>query len=271
MKKVVAVIIPIYKKNLSSFEEISLNRMIKIFKNRDIVIITFFELDQFCSQISKFHKNINIVFFHKKYFSSIRGYNRLLMSKNFYKTFISFKYVLICQLDVYVFEDKLDYWINKQFCNIGAPLFKGYNKVSKNFKIIGNNGGFCLRNTQSCLDILLKIKYRYYNVSTLIKIESNFLWRLYRILRDGLLFNYNLNPFYPIINEDIFWSSIVPIENNFFLVPKPEESILFSFDVNPKFLYEKSNNMLPMAIHAWWKYDKIFVEKLIKLQIDKEK
>ena len=271
MSKDVAVIIPIYKSNLTSYEEISLNRTIKIFVNRDIVIITFFELDHFCNQISKRHANINIVFFHKKYFDSIRGYNRLLMSKNFYEAFLSFKYVLICQLDVYVFEDKLDFWINKGFCNVGAPLFNGYNTLSHNFKSIGNNGGFCLRKTRSCLDILSNVKHRYYSISTLIKIESHFLWRLYRILRDGLLFNYNVKPLYPIINEDIFWSSIVPIENDCFLVPKSEESMLFSYDVNPKFLYEKSNGILPMAIHAWWKYDKTFVEKLIKLQLDKEK
>ena len=269
MKKV-AIIIPIYKNNLSLNEDISLKRALKVFKNRDIVLVTFFELKHYCYQIKKNHCNINIQIFDKKYFNSIRGYNRFLMSKSFYKAFINFNYILICQLDVYVFEDKLDYWIEKQYCNIGAPLFKGYNKISKDFRIFGNNGGFCLRKTQSCLDVLSNIKYRFYNLSTLFKIESSFLWKLFRILRDGLLFNYNCKHFYPIINEDIFWSAIVPIENKLFLVPKPEEAMLFSFDANPKLLYEKSNNKFPMAIHAWWKYDKIFVEKLIKLQTDEE-
>ena len=44
--------------------------------------------------------------------------------------------------------------------------------------------------------------------------------------------------------------------------------MLFSFDANPKLLYEKSNNKLPMAIHAWWRDDMMFVEKLIKSQTD---
>jgi hypothetical protein len=269
MKKV-AIIIPIYKDNLSLHEDISLKRALKVFKNRDIILVTFFELKHYCTQIKKNHSNITIQIFDKKNFNSIRSYNRLLMSENFYKAFINFNYILICQLDVYVFEDKLDYWIEKQYCNIGAPLFKGYNKTSKVFRDFGNNGGFCLRKTQSCLDILSNIKYRFYNLSTLVKIESSFPWKLYRILRDGLLFNYNYKFFYPIINEDIFWSSIVPIENKLFLVPKPEEAMLFSFDANPKLLYEKSNNKLPMAIHAWWRDDMIFVEKLIKSQTDAE-
>ena len=40
--------------------------------------------------------------------------------------------------------------------------------------------------------------------------------------------------------------------------------------LHPKYLYKKTNNNLPLAIHAWWRYDKLFVEKLIKSQTDAE-
>ena len=45
--------------------------------------------------------------FDPGYFKSIQGYNRLLLSTGFYERFLASAYLLICQLDVFVFRDDL--------------------------------------------------------------------------------------------------------------------------------------------------------------------
>jgi len=260
----VIVIIPIYKSTMTSHEKISFDRIIKVFKSRLINLAAPFYLKEFSESLVKNYKNVTVSFFDDKYFRNIRGYNRLLMSVGFYKNYSNYQFILICQLDVYVFKDDIEYWINKKMDHIGAPIFKGYSKPTEEFKHLGNNGGFCLRNVESCLNILSKNSFRYFRVSTLMKVETIWYWRLYRIIRDGLVYNYKISFLKPIINEDIFWSIIVPLEFDFFKSCSPEEAKYFAYDANPKLLFEKSEGIFPMAIHAWWRYDQDFVLELIE-------
>ena len=48
----------------------------------------------------------------------------LMLSPFFYESFLDFKYVLIHQLDVFIFKDELNYWCNQNYDYIGAPWFK---------------------------------------------------------------------------------------------------------------------------------------------------
>lgn len=261
--KSTVVVVPIYSNKMSILEEKSFLRMIKVFKNREITIVSPYSLKEFSSKLAAAN-NLNVTFFSNDYFKGIKGYNRLLICKDFYNRFINFNYLLICQLDVYVIKDEIDYWTSLNLDNIGAPIFEGYSNPSEVFKKNGNNGGFCLRNISNSLKVLSKIKFRYSKFSTLISIEKKWFWKLYRFLRDGLIFNYKIKYLRPIINEDVFWSMIVPKQFSFFKVCPPEKAMFFAFDANPKLLYKKCENRFPMAIHAWWRYDKDFVEELIE-------
>lgn len=261
--KSTVVVIPIYSTNMSPLEEKSFLRMIKVFKNRSIIIVSPFSIKDYSENLAA-KNNLEVVLFSNNYFKNIKGYNRLLISENFYKKFISYSYILICQLDVYVFKDEIDYWTKLNYDNVGAPIFKGYSKPTDEFKEIGNNGGFCLRNVKSSLKVLSNIKFTYNNLFTLLSIESIWYWKLYRFFRDGLIYNYKIKPFMPIINEDIFWSMIVPKQFNFFQACPPNKAMYFAYDANPKLLFDKTKKTYPMAIHAWWRYNKSFVEELIK-------
>lgn len=59
-----------------------------------------------------------------KYFTSTKAYGSLMVNKEFYRLFIDFDYILIYQLDSFVFSDRLD-----SFCLLGydyvAPLILG--------------------------------------------------------------------------------------------------------------------------------------------------
>ena len=59
--------------------------------------------------------------FDPAYFTSIQGYNRLLLSTEFYQRFLGSAYLLICQLDVFVFRDELAGWVARGYDYVGAP------------------------------------------------------------------------------------------------------------------------------------------------------
>src|SRR5690606_20423643 len=116
----------------------------------------------------------NIFRFDNAFFSSIDGYNQLMLTPDFYKTFLDFEFILICQTDAYVFKNDLDFWLDKGFDYIGAPWLDSKNKFFNHQwrfafnqvkKIFGSkekrythinkvgNGGFSLRNTNKFFEI----------------------------------------------------------------------------------------------------------------------
>ena len=92
-----------------------------------------------------------------------------MLSFNFYESFLDYKYILIYQLDAFVFKDDLIFWCNKNYDYVGAPWIASIsnnpftlllNKISsifdskekkerkKIFFKVGN-GGFSLRKVAS--------------------------------------------------------------------------------------------------------------------------
>jgi hypothetical protein len=262
--KEVCIIIPMYKEEMTTLEIISYKRILKIFSSYKIYIVCPLSLQENVNLLAKNNDNVSACHFDNKFFKGIKGYNRLLMSYEFYSRFVDFKYVLICQLDVFVIKNDLDYWIMQAKDNIGAPIFEGYTAPTLIMKQKGNNGGFCLRNTKSCIKVLSMIDKTYSKLSTLWMMESIWYWKLFRLFRDGLLYNYNISFLKPILNEDMFWSVVVPDKFPWFIVCEPEIAKYFAYDANPRLLFEKCNYSYPMAIHAWWRYDKNFVLDIIK-------
>lgn len=263
LKNKVVVVIPFYRDCLNEYELISFKRMLHVFKKRDVCIVAPYQIKDYVNLLlEKSDMVLKSCFFSDEYFKSTKGYNKLLMSKQFYENFIDFEFILISQLDVYVFKDDIDYWVDQGYDNIGAPVFEGYTKANYIIKEGFNNGGFCLRKVSSCLKVLSQIKFMYSRLSVLYKMETTLKWRLYRIIRDGFIFNYTFKYLKPIINEDVFWSFVVSNQYPFFRSCESSKSICFAFDAQPKYLFKKNNNKLPMAIHAWWRYDKEFVESL---------
>lgn len=260
--KDIIIVIPIYRDHLTPNELISVKSAITSLANRQIVFVgpTLLDTNKISQQLNT---SINFEGFDANYFKSTKTYNRLLISADFYERFREYLYLLICQPDVLVLRDDLDYWISKNYDNVGAPIFKGYSKPTKQMKLLGANGGFCLRKTESCINVLNCITLQYSKIIHLWKYEDSLKMKLIRLIRDGLIFNYKIKGVKPIINEDIFWSVLVPQRFSWFKTCDPKEAIYFSFDANPRYLYNISNNRLPMAVHAWWRYDMPFIEEFV--------
>ena len=103
------IVVPIYKEALNSAELISLQQLFKILGKHDICFImpesSNFSMDGFHAMQERFAD---------KYFVSTMAYSELMTSEIFYQRFSFYDYVLIYQLDAFVFTDRL-----AEFCALG--------------------------------------------------------------------------------------------------------------------------------------------------------
>ena len=241
-------VIPIFKKTISQMEISSLECAIEKLKEYKIVVIAPESLD--ISLYKKKYPTLSFEFFSDQYFDDLRGYNKLMLSKEFYSRFIYSKYILIYQLDAYIFKNDLEYWILKDYDYVGAPwpkrkvynnlLFKIYFKFTlffttllrkpnrqEIFEKVGN-GGFSLRKTEPHLKAVTVYE---------------------REIREMLS-----KKRHHLYNEDVFFGYRV---NNLgkmnFSIPDFKESLKFSFDKNPELCYKINQFQLPMGCHGWSK------------------
>ncbi|MEI6265405.1 MAG: DUF5672 family protein [Sphingobacteriia bacterium] len=265
------VIIPIYREFLYENEVFAINQCLKIIKNRPIRFISYAKLN--FEYYKKNFPGIKFDIFDQKYFSSIRGYNKLLLSKDLYSKYFNFNFILIYQTDCWIFKDELKFWCNKKFDFIGAPWFEGYGNANENSQLIGiGNGGFSLRNIQSALKVLSSFRYIdspkvvFKRRFCKIKNTKDFIRQFLGLFCDLTFRN---NTFYLFnnfdSNEDGFWSQIAPKLFSWYKVAPVEEAIHFSFECNPQKLYELTNHKLPFGCHAWEKHNKPFWLKHIKI------
>jgi len=114
----VCIVIPIYKAKINGFELESLKNTVSKLGSYDIFLCCPNSLN---TDTYDLYYNFQIKRFDDSFFVGLNGYNRLCISEDFYKTFQKYKFMLIVQLDVWVFKDDLVQWINKDYDYIGAP------------------------------------------------------------------------------------------------------------------------------------------------------
>ena len=239
-QKNVAILIPFYRNSLTEYEQISLSQCIKVLKKYDII---FFCPEGLTIQnIKKKYGISHIEWFERENFISTETYSRLLLTREFYQRFINYKFILIYQLDAFVFEDRLLDWCDTNQDYIGAPwigeswpdsVMPGAKKplwannslfqslFFKKENLVGN-GGFSLRKVSRSISAL-KLLGRY--AST---------WPT---------------------NEDIFWSIFVPNLLPFFKVPDMKTAASFSLELQPRKGFVLNGEVLPFGCHAWEKWD----------------
>src|SRR5665213_729855 len=127
MLKKVAVIIPFYRDIITGYEKIALHQCERILSTYPKIAIKPQSL------ILPGEANTvsfsEIVDFDDHYFKGLAGYNHLMLSSQFYDQFSDYEFVLIYQMDCFVFKDELAYWCGQGFDYIGAPwIRKTYHK-----------------------------------------------------------------------------------------------------------------------------------------------
>lgn len=224
-KEQVAIVVPTYKKILSATERISLLQLNKVLGGYAIYFVVPEKLQ------AKYLDDALCERFSDSYFENITGYNKLMLSVDFYRRFERYKYILIYQLDAFVFHDSLVDFCNLGYDYIGAPWLTGMRKRVKDGYVYANvgNGGFSLRNVQNTIHLLdiSKEKLEYYSD--------------------------NEDKFFAFSNSLIF--KIAPVSI----------ALRFAFERQVRQSYELNNCELPFGCHAWERYDydfwKTYIEK----------
>ena len=268
----IAVVIPIYKEQPEWNEEISLRQTFSVLKKYKIVIVCPKEIN-----LRNYEKialeqgcKYNIEYFDSKYFKNIAAYNRLLLSELFYSRFEKYDYILICQPDAYVFEDKLEEWCVKGYDYIGAPLVGKFTETEyyPDMALGVGNGGFSLRKISACLEYFKGNKNVFTSKQIIERINiwnkpysRIFVWLLmvlgWRNKPKSVANNW-------MYNEDDFWSGVLDNSNYPMSKPNPIEALDFAFERFPSEMY-KINRKLPFGCHAWEKYEyEYFWKQFIK-------
>ena len=259
------IIIPIHKSIPDWSELISFKQCFKILFKHPICVITYSGLDisYYTNLPAKAEAAFRIEYFDKKYFENLAGYNRLLLSLEFYKRFKDFECILLYQLDAWVFRDELDYWCQKGYDYIGAPWFENYGSHDNGNKLWAvGNGGFSLRRVPSFLNILYYNKplFKISELKIIYPQEKAFIRKIRRNLfiylkSTGLKNNVSYFIKKYANNEDWFWALLFQKSARPLKIPKCEEAIDFSFEKSPGYLYELNERRLPFGCHAWEKYE----------------
>lgn len=258
MKKECIIVIPVYKEEISISEELSFIQCIKVCSNFPICLITYSDLD--CAVYHKLSNKsgtfLRVEYFDRKFFTNnLDGYNSLMLSKHFYDRFRDYKYLLIYQLDAFVFFDNLLEWCKKKYDYIGAPWFDGFESYSEVNKLWAvGNGGLSLRRVSWYRKVLsgkMPIKkpgilwdqVPHNTFRTFASYLAQCAGRHNRI--KDLLANIGNEDKLPMILKEQSWYRVN--------LPEPVEAMNFSFEKSPSYLYSINGNNLPFGCHAWLK------------------
>ena len=246
----VSIVIITEKNKLTEFEAISLRRALEVFSDYNKYLVISDKTDP-ADIINP--GILSIIQLPESHFSSVNSYSALLLSNTFYQYFIDSEYILIYQLDCFVFKNKLTDFLT--FDYIGAPWFNSQNHEAKaiirtllfrrpltSFKLIISwllrkkssgvgNGGLSLRKVDKFIEITSDKKIKQI-IASWIKNERP--------------------------HEDIFYSFIAPIFIKDFKIADIATATNFSFETYPRECFELNNRELPFGCHAWAKHDMVF-------------
>jgi len=238
----VLILLPVYKDSLSLIELVSLARCMEILGRHEICVVAPENLD-LPSEVS----SLRCERFNTHYFSGTEAYNSLMLSTGFYKRFLEYEYLLIHQLDVFIFKDTLLEWCSKSYSYVGAPWEQGswWNEKdirqglpfwirSRLFSFLPplesqvGNGGLSLRKT----------KHMYYAAKLLKRTLKAWGGR-------------NEDSFFSIAVPECWWWSA-------YSTPSAKQARNFSIEENPSDSVDLLNGELPLGCHAWDKHEPEF-------------
>lgn len=216
----IVVVIPRYQEWLNICEEISLRQCQHILMRYDIVFISPIKMKSIYSNKDK------VEFFPNECFESRYAYSELLMSTEFYKRFDTYDYMLIYQLDAYVFKDELQEFCAMGFDYIGAP-FDRFSSRRMGGRV--GNGGLSLRKIESCMRVT--------------KYKKCIIDEVFRDIPDD---GKSMRP------EDQFFGWCGYSEKYDFSVADVNTALRFAVERNVRHIYDKvKEGILPFGTHAW--------------------
>lgn len=258
----VAIVIPLYKSNPSKLEEISIKQCFSMLSGYQIIAVVPEGFDLSAYPYS-FHQ---VIPFDPLYFANIAGYNRLMLSAEFYQQFLSYNYILIYQLDALVFSDQLSYWCNLGYDYIGAPwlreaAYPDLVKKIKNNLLRKIHTHFNFKDPKTGLPTSIQFENQVGNGG--LSLRRTKLFHQICMQKTELISIYNSKDD-DAHNEDSFWSIGVNRNTKLLNIPHFKTAVKFSIENNCQFAFELTGKQLPFGCHAWDKNLNFWTPYLIR-------
>ncbi len=225
------IVVPIYNEEFSFFEQIAWRQLLKVLGCYHISIVMPEKMRSICNQFEKY----TIETFSNKFFESPQTYSQLLMSTSFYERFLDYDYMLIYQLDAFVFSNQFEYFCSLGYDYIGAPWARWTNywhsirirpgRHYLPFRPRVGNGGFSLRRVSAMLRILAR--------------------------KDEILLEHPLARLFKE-QEDMFFAYCGTLKDGL-NIPNIDLAQKFSVEMDVGYCYRNLENCLPFGCHAWHK------------------
>ena len=120
-KKKVKIVVPVYTETLSGRAEKSLRQTVNVLGHYPITLLAPEGLNVATLQKEFGIEEVTRVSDEWLGRNGIMGYNRMMLSREFYERFADYEYILICQTDVWIFRDELTKWCDAGYDYVAAP------------------------------------------------------------------------------------------------------------------------------------------------------
>lgn len=246
----VCVVVPIHREPLLRFEEAALKRCLTTLAPHPIAVVKPHDLKL---HVDTAGAHVSFESFPREFFRGIDGYNRLLLSDEFYARFEQFEFILIHQLDAFVFDDRLLDWCARDYDYIGAPwiaepmlpswhqeaarmvrrrVYRWINRQARRepgmhytqYAYCVGNGGFSLRKVATMRAVLAELSHR--------------------------AERYRQGPAH-IHHEDLFFCVEANRYRDRVRIPSWREAVEFAWELEPNVAAQATGGKLPFGCHAW--------------------
>ena len=263
------VVIPIYKPMPDATESMSLRQCVEVLCRHDMCLVCPQELDV-TAYLKLTGKRIRIERFDEKFFQSVGAYSELMKSRDFYKRFRWYRYMLIYQLDAWVFEDRLDEWCSKGYDYIGAPWFEDWRNHEEGYGFLCvGNGGFSLRKVKTFLKVT-NPKERLKSFKEIQERHQGEKWEYYYSLKEYFSYENSLGAFMEKKKErweDVYFCYELKKTRLKLKTPDCREAAMFSIETSPEYVFNETNKgRLPFGCHAWnrYQYEEFWKKHIVK-------
>jgi len=219
------VVIPVYREEIDALERISLAQVRRVLGNYPLIFVA-----PEGKIFSYFDEGDMVAHFPPPFFQNVAAYSYLLLSPEFYEAFANFDYILIYQLDAFVFYDALEDFCALGYDYIGAPWprIAYFSYRNKKTPRVGN-GGFSLRRVAACHELLTQA-------------EQSSTWE------DTLAES----------NEDTFFALCGATDGIDFNTAPVEVAAQFSMEHYPARSVKRLGGKLPFGCHGWSRFSEDF-------------
>ena len=241
----VKVLIPVYRSVLSETERASVAQTVRMLGRHPLLLLHPCNVD--VSAVLAEFPALRPLAVSDEWLGTrngIAGYNRMMLSADFYDLFADTEYILVCHTDAWIFRDELSEWCARGYDCVAAPWVR---RPVYDLPLVRQWMALRLRQSLRSGRPTRQILYgRVGNGGLSLRRVAAFRTACARY--HERIERFAADPHH-LFNEDVFWAT-VPAE---FRYPSWREALAFAVDTHPAYCLRLAGGRLPFGCHSWSK------------------